>query len=107
MSRRRSVAEVSGVANYTRLDEVGGFNVGGQDVSIGSLDNYAVDLNVRQPLFRAALSAGIQAPGCFPISQTRMCARNSSDCFPNSAHLLSNSSGTATLRGKQGCRQVC
>lgn len=65
-SYAEALPKVSGVANYTRLDEVGGFNVGGQDVSIGSLDNYAVDLNVRQPLFRGgAVRAGIRSARMF------------------------------------------
>jgi len=43
---------VSATAGYTRLDEVGGFDVGGRSVSIGDVDNYSVGLEVKQPVFR-------------------------------------------------------
>jgi len=49
---------VTATAGYTRLDEVPGFDVGGQSVSIGDVDNYSAGLEVRQPLFRGG---GIRA----------------------------------------------
>lgn len=65
-SYSEALPKVSGVANYTRLDELGGFNVGGQSISIGELDNYSVDLQVRQPIFRGgAISAAIRAAKIF------------------------------------------
>jgi outer membrane protein TolC len=47
---------------YTRLDRVSSFNVAGQAVSLGALNNYSADLTVTQPLFRGgAISAGVRA----------------------------------------------
>jgi len=43
---------VTATAGYTRLDELPGFDVGGQSVSIGDVDNYSAGLEVKQPLFR-------------------------------------------------------
>jgi outer membrane protein TolC len=37
--------------NYTRLDEVASFDVGGGTVSFGDLDNYSAGLSVTQPIF--------------------------------------------------------
>ena len=49
---------LTATAGYTRLDEVPGFDVGGQSVSIGDVDNYSAGLEVKQPLFRGG---GIRA----------------------------------------------
>jgi len=58
--------KVSAIGSYTRLDEVGGFNIGGQNVSIGELDNYSVDLQVRQPIFHGgAISAALRSARLF------------------------------------------
>jgi len=43
---------LTATAGYTRLDEVPGFDVGGQSVAIGDVDNYSAGLEVKQPLFR-------------------------------------------------------
>lgn len=57
-----ALPKVSAAADYTRLDEVSGFNVGGQNVSLGQLDNYSADLTVRQPIFRGgAIDAALQS----------------------------------------------
>ena len=65
-SYSEALPKVSGVVNYTRRDELGGFNVGGQSITIGELDNYSVDLQVRQPIFRGgAISAAIRAARLF------------------------------------------
>jgi len=37
--------------DYTRLDEVTSFDVGGQTVTLGDVDNYSAGLRVTQPLF--------------------------------------------------------
>ena len=47
-----ALPKVAGAVGYTRLDETGGFEVGAQSIMLGALDNYSVDLQVRQPLFR-------------------------------------------------------
>jgi len=65
-SYSEALPNVSVVGNYTRLDELGGFNAGGQTVTIGELDNYSVDLQVRQPIFRGgAISAALRAAQIF------------------------------------------
>ncbi len=57
-SYSEALPKVSGVANYTRLDELG--------FSIGDLDNYSVDLQIRQPIFRGgAISAAMRAAKIF------------------------------------------
>ncbi len=43
---------VTAIAGYNRLDEVATFDVGPQEISLGFEDNYSVDLQVTQPLFR-------------------------------------------------------
>jgi len=43
---------LTATAGYTHLDEVPGFDVGGQSVAIGDVDNYSAGLEVKQPLFR-------------------------------------------------------
>jgi len=43
---------LTATAGYTHLDEVPGFDVGGQSVAIGDVDNYSAGLQVKQPLFR-------------------------------------------------------
>ncbi len=55
-------------AGYTRLDEVAGFNIGGQSVSLGDPDNYSVDLTVTQPLYRGgAISSAIRAARVYAV----------------------------------------
>jgi outer membrane protein len=43
---------VTAGADYTRLDEVGGFNIGGVKIQSGDVDNYSVNLTVVQPIFQ-------------------------------------------------------
>jgi len=65
-SYSEALPNVSVTGNYTRLDELGGFNVGGKTVAIGELDNYSVDLQVRQPIFRGgAIGAALRAAQIF------------------------------------------
>ena len=53
---------ISLVGNYTLLDRVGSFKVGGRSISLGEVHSYSVDLQVRQPLFRGgAIGAAIRA----------------------------------------------
>ncbi|GAG29541.1 unnamed protein product, partial [marine sediment metagenome] len=53
---------VSATGSYTRLDEVSSFDVGGQSVSLGFEDNYSVNLQVQQPLYRGgAIGAALRA----------------------------------------------
>ncbi len=55
-------------ADYTRLDKVAGFNVGGQGVSLGDPDNYSVDLTVTQPLYRGgAIRSAIRAARVYAV----------------------------------------
>jgi len=60
---------VDAKADYTRLDRVATFDVGGgQTVSTGFLDNYSVNLDVTQPLYRGgAISASIRAARIFSL----------------------------------------
>jgi len=58
---------VSGVANYTRMDELRGFEpkgfpIPGGKITFGELDNYSAGLQVRQPVYRGgAIAAAIKA----------------------------------------------
>lgn len=53
---------------YTRLDEVGGFSVGGQSIRMGSPHNYDAALEVRQPLYRGgAISSAQRAARIFSL----------------------------------------
>jgi len=57
---------LSAVGNYTRLDEVSSFDVGGESISLGYLDNYSVELQVRQPVFRGgSIPAALRAARLF------------------------------------------
>ncbi len=65
-SYSEALPDVSVVGNYTRQDELRGFHVAGRTVTLGALDNYSVDLQVRQPIFRGgAISAAIRAAQIF------------------------------------------
>jgi len=65
-SYSEALPNVSVVANYTRQDELRGFNVGGRKVTMGALNNYSAGLEVRQPIFRGgAISAAIRAARIF------------------------------------------
>lgn len=58
--------KLTAVANYTRLDKVSSFDVGGQSVALGFENNYSADLVVSQPIFRGgAISAAIRASRLF------------------------------------------
>jgi len=60
--------KVSATADYTRLDEVPSFSVGGTSVSIGDVDNYSAGLEVSQPLFRGgAISAALRSSRWFTL----------------------------------------
>jgi len=49
-------------ATYRRVDEVSSFAAGPQTIAIGSLNNYSLDLALRQPVFHGgAILAGIRA----------------------------------------------
>ena len=60
---------VSVGASYTRYDEVQSFDVApGVSVTLGDVDNYAVDVTVSQPLFKGgAIGAGIRAARLFSM----------------------------------------
>jgi len=68
---------VSAVGSYTRLDEVPSFDVGGQSVSLGFVDNYSLGLRVRQPLYRGGgIRAALRAAKLFSyLSDERVRAR--------------------------------
>ncbi len=52
--------------SYKRLDKVGGYEVGGQEVSLGAKSNYDLSFIITQPIFRGgAISAGIRAAKLF------------------------------------------
>jgi len=69
---KESYAEVlptiSGNMDYTRKDEVGGFEIAGRSVTIGDVDNYSVGLQVTQPLFRAGAASAIRAARLYSLS---------------------------------------
>ncbi len=52
-------------ADYTRLDKVSSFNVGGSSVSLGFLDNYSAQLKITQPLFKGAVVPAVRGAHLF------------------------------------------
>lgn len=50
-SHAAALPNVTGSANYTRLDEVSQIEAGPQKISLGFEHNYSAQVNVRQPLF--------------------------------------------------------
>jgi len=65
-SYSEALPKASVVGNYVRQDRVGGFSVAGRSVTIGELDNYSADLQIRQPIFRGgATMAAIRAARLF------------------------------------------
>jgi outer membrane protein len=59
---------VTGVAGYRRLDKVSSFEVNGNSISLGEVDNYSADLVVRQPLYRGgAISAALRAARLYEL----------------------------------------
>jgi outer membrane protein len=59
---------VTAVAGYRRLDEVPGFEIDGNPISMGALDNYSMDLQVRQPIYRGgAISAALRAAKLYTL----------------------------------------
>jgi len=65
-SYAEALPKVSAVGTYRRMDEVASFDIAGKSVSIGSVDNYSVDLQVRQPVFRGgAISSALRAARVF------------------------------------------
>ena len=60
-SYAEALPSASLVGSYGRSDRVGGFDVAGRSVTIGELDNYSADLEIRQPLFRGgAIAAALR-----------------------------------------------
>lgn len=53
-----ALPRISASGTYTRLEEVSSFDAGGTTISLGSPDNFSVDLEVSQPVFRGG---GIRA----------------------------------------------
>lgn len=49
--RSEAFPQVSANAAYTRLDEVGEFDMGGGPITLGDLDNYSVTMSLRQQLY--------------------------------------------------------
>ncbi len=61
-SYQAALPKVNATGTYTRLDHVNTFEVGGQSISLGDVDNYSVDLTVSQPVFRGgAIGAALRA----------------------------------------------
>lgn len=59
---------VTGNAGYNRNDEVGGFEVGGQRITMGELDNYSAALKVKQPIYRGgAIGAALRAAKLYEL----------------------------------------
>jgi len=56
-----ALPKVDATGAYRRLDEVASFGVGAESISIGDVNNYSVDLTVRQPVYRGgAISAALR-----------------------------------------------
>lgn len=54
--------------SYRRVDEVSGFTIGPQKVTIGGLDNYAFNLALQQPVFSGgAIQSGIRAARVYAL----------------------------------------
>lgn len=54
--------------NYTRLDKVSSFSIGGRSVTLGDIDNYSADLTVTQPVFAGgSIIANINAGRLFSL----------------------------------------
>ncbi|MFH1231636.1 MAG: TolC family protein, partial [Planctomycetota bacterium] len=52
---------ISTTLNYTRIDELQSFSMGGPKITTGSLDNYKAELSVRQSLYTGGIiSSGIK-----------------------------------------------
>lgn len=52
---------VSTTLNYTRIDQLQSFSVGGSKITTGSLDNYKAELSIKQSLYTSGLiSSGIR-----------------------------------------------
>ncbi len=59
---------VSAVGDYTRRDELTGFEVEGWRIDFGQLDNYSAALVVRQPIYRGgAISAAMRAARLYAL----------------------------------------
>jgi outer membrane protein len=55
-------------AGYTRKDDLSGFTVAGQRITMGELDNYSADLQVKQPIYRGgAISAALRAARLYEL----------------------------------------
>jgi outer membrane protein TolC len=52
-------------ADYTRLDMVSSFDVGGTTVSLGDVDNYSAQFKITQPLFKGAVLPAIRGAQIF------------------------------------------
>ncbi len=52
-------------AGYTRLDQISTIDLGFQTFKVGELDNYNVDLEIRQPIFRASAPVALRAARLF------------------------------------------
>jgi outer membrane protein len=62
------VPSLSLTADYQRLDEVSSFTIGGNKITMGDVDNYAVGLRVSQPIYAGgAIEARIHAARLFSL----------------------------------------
>ena len=54
--------KLSGTAGYTRQDKVASFDIGGQTIPLGFVNNFSAGLNVSQPVFRGgAITAQLRS----------------------------------------------
>jgi outer membrane protein TolC len=61
-SYQEALPKVNASGTYTRLDKANSFDVMGESIPIGDVDNYSVDLTVSQPIFRGgAIGAALRA----------------------------------------------
>jgi len=67
-SYSEALPKVSASGAYTRLKEVSSFDAGGRTISLGAEDNYSLDLEVSQPVFRGGgIRAALRAAKLYEI----------------------------------------
>jgi outer membrane protein TolC len=65
-SYSQAFPRLSAIGSYTRLDEVRTMDFGDESVSMGQLNNYSIELQVKQPIYHGgATGAGIRAARVF------------------------------------------
>ena len=98
-------AAISG--GYERVDEKQSFTVSGQNITMGSLDNYSAALTVTQPIFAGgAISARINAGRLGAHGRPGRANRRPGNGLCGTTWLLYRSFGPAPLRNKRGRGEI-